>query len=75
MNRRMGIGHQSPGGIRLPEQFIGPGSMGQAKVDDLAVVSQFPDGLHGGIRLKLGTVVMGKMEGHQSCTHKSSHPV
>ena len=43
--------------------------MGQAEINDLAVVSQLPNGPHGGISLQLGAIVVGKVKGDESCTH------
>ena len=66
----MGVGSQCPDGIRLLEQSAGLCGVGQAEVDDLAVVPQLLDGPHGGVSLKLRAVVVGKVEGNQSCMHE-----
>ena len=66
----MDVGGQRPDGIGLLEQGAGLGRMGQAEVDDLAVMPQLLNGPHGGVGLELGAVVVGKMEGDQSRMHK-----
>ena len=65
----MGVGGHAAHAAALFEKLVGAGGVGQAVVDDLAVVPQGLDGPHGGVGLELGPVVVGKVEGNQSGAH------
>ena len=74
MEGGVSIGGQVPHGAPALEHPVGPHSMGQAVVDDLTLRPQGLHRPHGGIRLELCAVVVGKVEGDESCAHKLFTP-
>ena len=65
----VGIGGHAAHAAALFEKLVGAGGVGQAVVDDLAVVPQGLDGPHGGKCLELCPVVVGEMKGDESGAH------
>lgn len=65
----MGVGGHAAHAAALFEKLVGAGGVGQAVVDDLAVVPQGLDSPHGGKCLELCPVVVGEMKGDESGAH------
>ena len=66
----MGIRRHIPHRAAFLEQLVGAGGMGQAIINDLALMAQALNSLHGGQSLELSPVVMGKMECDESGAHR-----